>query len=47
MCNSKKPAKRKYCSQKCAQLNSRKVDWDSVDLFVNDIKVEEKRDEKI
>ena len=33
ICKSEKPIKQKYCSHKCAQLNSRKVDWDSVDLL--------------
>ena len=25
--------KQKFCSHKCAQTNSRKVDWDSIDLL--------------
>ena len=33
VCNKSKPAKQKYCSHKCAQTNSRKVDWDSLDLL--------------
>lgn len=33
VCNKSKPAKQKYCSHKCAQTNSRKVDWDSIDLL--------------
>ncbi len=32
-CNKLKPANQIYCSHTCAQLNSRKVDWDSVDLL--------------
>ena len=32
-CNGLKPVKQKFCSHKCAQTNSRKVDWDSIDLL--------------
>jgi hypothetical protein len=33
VCNKEKPVKQKFCSHKCAQTNSRKVDWDSIDLL--------------
>lgn len=33
MCSSMKPAKHKFCSQLCAKKNSRKVDWDNIDLL--------------
>jgi hypothetical protein len=33
VCSNKKPAKQKFCSHKCAQTNSRKVDWDKIDLL--------------
>jgi len=33
ICNDKKPIAQKFCSHICAQKNSRKVDWDSIDLL--------------
>lgn len=33
ICNSTKPIKQKFCSHKCAQKNSRKVNWDEIDLL--------------
>ena len=33
VCGNMKPAEQKFCSHKCAQTNSRKVDWDSIDLL--------------
>ena len=33
VCDKEKPVKQKFCSHKCAQTNSRKVDWDSIDLL--------------
>ncbi len=33
VCNSLKPYTQKFCSHTCAQKNSRKVDWDSIDLI--------------
>lgn len=32
-CGTKKPTNFKFCSQKCAAKNHRKVDWDSIDLL--------------
>ena len=34
VCETLKPKEQKFCSHKCAQTNSRKVDWDSIDLLV-------------
>lgn len=33
MCGSDKPTRQSFCSPVCAQKNSRKVDWDSIDLL--------------
>lgn len=33
VCGTKKPIQQKFCSHKCAQTNSRKVDWDKIDLI--------------
>lgn len=33
ICKEEKPKRQKFCSHKCAQTNSRKVDWDSIDLL--------------
>lgn len=33
VCSKEKPVKQKFCSHTCAQTNSRKVDWDSIDLL--------------
>lgn len=33
ICSSKKPIARKFCSHSCAQKNSRKVNWDEIDLL--------------
>ena len=33
ICNKEKPVKQKFCSHSCAQTNSRKVDWDNIDLL--------------
>ena len=33
VCNNEKPVKQKFCSHKCAQTNSRKVNWDKIDLL--------------
>jgi hypothetical protein len=33
VCGDKKPIAQKFCSHRCAQKNSRKVDWDSIDLL--------------
>ncbi len=32
VCESQKPISQKFCSHKCAQTNSRRVKWDSIDL---------------
>ena len=32
-CKGQKPKHQKFCSHKCAQKNSRKVDWDNIDLL--------------
>jgi predicted nucleic acid-binding Zn ribbon protein len=34
ICKNNKPVKQKFCSHKCAQTNSRKVDWDKIDLLL-------------
>lgn len=33
ICSDQKPITQKFCSHTCAQKNSRKVDWDSIDLL--------------
>lgn len=33
MCNQLKPIQNKFCSHTCAQKNSRKVNWDSIDII--------------
>jgi predicted nucleic acid-binding Zn ribbon protein len=33
ICGTKKPVQQKFCSHKCAQKNSRKVDWENIDLI--------------
>ena len=33
VCGTVKSAKRTFCSQTCARKNSRKVDWDTIDLL--------------
>ena len=33
VCSKQKPVGQKFCSHACAQRNSRKVDWDSIDLI--------------
>ena len=33
ICSNEKPVAQKYCSHSCAQKNSRKVDWDNIDLL--------------
>ena len=33
ICSKPKPASQKFCCHACAQKNSRKVDWDSIDLL--------------
>lgn len=33
ICKKLKPIQNKFCSKKCAQKNSRKVDWDNIDIL--------------